>query len=58
MKIGYARVSTLDKHLDVQLEALNQYGCELIFQEKYTGTVFEGTELNKCVNKLRKKERC
>ncbi|MDR0744370.1 MAG: recombinase family protein [Holosporales bacterium] len=54
MKIGYARVSTPDQNLDVQLEALQGYGCELIFSEKYTGTVFERTELDKCLNKLRK----
>jgi DNA invertase Pin-like site-specific DNA recombinase len=54
MKIGYARVSTPDQNLGVQLDALQGYGCELIFSEKYTGTVFERVELDKCFSKLRK----
>lgn len=31
---GYARVSTEDQHLDMQIDALNKYGVERIFQEK------------------------
>ena len=34
MKIGYARTSTLDQNLDLQLDALHQAGCEKIYQEK------------------------
>ena len=32
MQIGYARVSTQDQNLDLQIEALNNAGCEKLFQ--------------------------
>jgi DNA invertase Pin-like site-specific DNA recombinase len=37
MKVGYARVSTPDQSLAVQLEALQQNGCKRIFQEVASG---------------------
>jgi DNA invertase Pin-like site-specific DNA recombinase len=39
MKVGYARVSTLDQNLDLQLDALTKHGCERIFQDKVSGIV-------------------
>ena len=45
-KIGYARVSTTDQDLTVQLDALRAVGCDVIRSEKMSGTSREGrTEL-------------
>lgn len=38
MKYGYARVSTLQQDLNIQIKALNQEGCDKIYQDKFTGT--------------------
>lgn len=53
MKIGYARVSTNVQNLDRQLNNLNEYGCERIYQEHYTGTKANRPEFNKCLDMLR-----
>ena len=53
MKIGYARVSTVQQNLDRQLDALNQYGTERIYTEKMTGTKANRPELDKLINTLR-----
>ena len=37
MRIGYARVSTTAQNLDMQIEALNNVGCEKIYTEKESG---------------------
>ena len=44
MIYGYARVSTTDQDLSVQLESLKKYGCETIRQEKVSGTSMQGRD--------------
>jgi len=53
MKIGYARVSTKDQNLDLQIEALEKAGCERIYQEKISGTTKNRTELDKMIEQFR-----
>jgi len=53
MIVGYARVSTYEQTLDMQLQELEKFGCEKIFQEKVSGTKSERIELNKCLNHLK-----
>ncbi len=54
MKIGYARVSSVSQDLEIQLNALKEYGCEKIFQEKVSGTSTQGrNELKDCLEFVR-----
>jgi DNA invertase Pin-like site-specific DNA recombinase len=41
---GYARVSTTDQNLDLQIAALRAAGCEIIRAEKQSGTSTKGRE--------------
>lgn len=38
MKYVYARVSTVAQELAIQTEVLEKEGCEVIYEEKFTGT--------------------
>lgn len=53
MKIGYARVSTLDQNLDAQIDALKEAGAKKIFKEKLSGGKRERPELEKMLEQLR-----
>jgi DNA invertase Pin-like site-specific DNA recombinase len=53
MKIGYARVSTTDQNLDLQLTALKEAGCNRIFQEKISGAKKDCPELQRLLDQLR-----
>lgn len=53
MKIGYARVSTQDQNLSLQLDALQAAGCVTIYQEKVTSAQKERPELQKLMTQIR-----
>lgn len=40
--VGYARVSTTDQKLDIQVAALQGAGCTKVFRDQRTGTTQEG----------------
>jgi DNA invertase Pin-like site-specific DNA recombinase len=53
-KIGYARVSTTDQDLSIQVAALEAAGCEIIRSEKMSGTTTAGrVELQTVIDFLR-----
>ena len=53
MKIGYARVSTLDQSLDRQIDSLNAAGCERIYSEKVSAIKKDRPELDRMMDALR-----
>lgn len=54
MIIGYARVSTSDQNLSLQLDSLKKVGCEKIFKETVSGAKSEKKELAEALKILRK----
>lgn len=54
MKIGYARVSTLEQNLDLQIDALKKAGCEKIITDEVSGSVADRPGLIKLKEILRK----
>jgi len=52
-RIGYARVSTEDQHLDLQRDALQQAGCGVIYEELASGKNAAWLELDQCRKALR-----
>lgn len=57
MIVGYARVSTEDQNLAMQLDALTNAGCFEIFEEKMTGTKRDRPALNEMLKMLREGDR-
>jgi DNA invertase Pin-like site-specific DNA recombinase len=52
-RIGYARVSTRDQNLDLQLAALSSAGCDRIFEDTMSGTKAGRPGLAKALEALR-----
>jgi len=53
MLIGYARISTQDQTLDLQMDALEKAGCGKIFTDKVSGTKAERKGLTEALSHLR-----
>lgn len=53
MIYGYARVSTLNQDLNVQIAQLKAAGAEVIYSEKYTGTKKDRPEFTKLLSELK-----
>jgi len=51
--IGYARVSTAEQNLDLQLDALAQAGCERVFKDRQSGAVVRRPGLDEALSHLR-----
>ncbi|AWB35615.1 recombinase family protein [Orrella marina] len=52
-RIGYARISTDDQHLDLQRDALTQAECGVIYEEAASGKNTARPELEQCRKALR-----
>ena len=53
LKIGYARVSTRDQNLDLQLKALKKAGCTKIFRDKLSGVIRQRPEFQRMLDQIR-----
>ncbi|HHT6612271.1 TPA: recombinase family protein, partial [Listeria monocytogenes] len=53
MIFGYARVSTEDQNLNLQIDALTQHGIDKLFQEKVTGSKRDRPQLEDMIKGLR-----
>lgn len=54
--IGYARVSSLSQNLDSQIDYLKSVGCELIFEDKISGSSKEREGWNELIRYIRKSD--
>ena len=52
MKIGYARVSTDEQNLDLQHQALEAAGCEVVYADKVSGAVTERPQLAAALSRV------
>jgi DNA invertase Pin-like site-specific DNA recombinase len=52
MRIGYARVSTLDQSPELQTQKLKEAGCEKIIEERASGAKLDRPELTRVLNDI------
>ncbi len=52
-RIGYARVSTPSQNLDLQLKALNAYGCEIVHTDRASGASLRRAGLREAIRQCR-----
>lgn len=53
MRIGYARVSTIEQSLDLQIDALKRAGCEKIIEDTVSGKTESRSGLDRAREMLR-----
>jgi len=53
MRIGYARVSTVDQTLDLQRDALKRARCREMYEEQTSGKNIGRPQLEGCLKSLR-----
>ncbi|PEW23994.1 recombinase family protein, partial [Bacillus cereus] len=53
MIFGYSRVSTVEQSTNMQIDALQQFGVEKIYEEKMTGTRRDRPQLEELLKVLR-----
>ena len=54
MKVGYARISTREQNLDLQIKSLKEAGCSEIYHEIASGAKNDRPILDKILHNLRK----
>ena len=52
VKLGYARVSTIDQRLDLQIDALKADGCGEVFTDMMSGSIADRPGLEKALARL------
>ena len=56
MKIGYARISTKEQKLELQIDALKKYDCEKIYSDIQSGSIKERPELMNAMAYIREND--
>ena len=54
MLVGYARVSTGDQNLDLQMDALGAAGCDKVFTDRLSGSKDDRPGLTEALEFVRK----